>query len=157
MAARANGFKYSGHGAGNDPAWRVVIPLRPSRVAGAWVAAVAALGLLALFASAVPAPAKGGAGVLLAVIALAAVRRHALAVPHRVVRLATDLAGTLELERADGTRESGQVLAGSFVAPFLTLVRWRPAGARLARTLLVAPDSAPAADLRRLRVLLRWR
>jgi hypothetical protein len=42
------------------------------------------------------------------------------------------------------------------VAPWLTIVRWRPDGARRDGTVLLLPDMAEAEALRRLRVLLRW-
>ena len=50
----------------------------------------------------------------------------------------------------------GRLRQGSFVAPWLAIVRWRPAGAWFDRTLLVAPGMLPAEDFRRLRVLLRF-
>jgi hypothetical protein len=50
----------------------------------------------------------------------------------------------------------GEVVQGSFVAPWLTVVRWRPLGARLTRTLLVLPDMLDAERFRALRVALRW-
>lgn len=56
--------------------------------------------------------------------------------------------------RVDG--EAGQVRDGSFVAPWLVVVRWRPEGAWRDRSLLVAPDMLAADEFRRLRVLLRW-
>ena len=51
---------------------------------------------------------------------------------------------------------AGRLQDGSFVAPWLAIVRWRPAGAWLDRTLLIAPGMLPADDFRRLRVLLRF-
>jgi hypothetical protein len=50
----------------------------------------------------------------------------------------------------------GVLRGGSFVAPWLVVVRWRPAGAWMDRNLLVAPDMLGGDDFRRLRVLLRW-
>lgn len=50
----------------------------------------------------------------------------------------------------------GRIVAGSFVAPWLTIVRWRPRGARFARTLPVLPDAVDAEAFRALRVVLRW-
>jgi hypothetical protein len=102
-------------------------------------------------------PVRAGLFAWLGLAALLALRRHALATPRRVVRLSVDLAGRVEVERADGSRAAGRLQPGSFVAPFLTIVRWRPEGARLSRALLLAPDAVPAAGFRRLRVLLRWR
>lgn len=51
----------------------------------------------------------------------------------------------------------GRLRDGCFVAPWLTLVRWRPDGARFDRTVAVLPDMLPADDFRRLRVLLLHR
>ena len=50
----------------------------------------------------------------------------------------------------------GRIVDGSFVAPWLTIVHWRPIGARLARTLVVMPDAIDADAFRALRVILRW-
>ena len=55
-----------------------------------------------------------------------------------------------------GGRE-GALREGSFVAPWLTVVRWRPHGAWLDRSLLVVPGMLGADDFRRLRVLLKCR
>lgn len=61
----------------------------------------------------------------------------------------------------DGVAEvdgvAGALRHPCFVAPWLTVVRWRPAGARFDRTALVVPGMLPAEDFRRLRVLLAWR
>ena len=67
-------------------------------------------------------------------------------------RLYVDAGGRIE---ADGV--SGELADGSFVAPWLTVIRWRPPRAWWERTLVVAPDMLPAEDFRRLRVVLRWR
>jgi hypothetical protein len=50
----------------------------------------------------------------------------------------------------------GEVRPGSFVMPWLTIVRWRPDGALRDRTLLLTPGMAPAAQMRKIRVILRW-
>jgi hypothetical protein len=51
---------------------------------------------------------------------------------------------------------AGEIANGSFVAPWLTIVHWRPASARFARTLVVVPDMLEAGPFRALRVILRW-
>ena len=56
----------------------------------------------------------------------------------------------------EGGWRTGQVRDGSFVMPWLTIIRWRPEGKRLDRTLLLLPDMANAQDLRKIRVFLRW-
>ena len=66
-------------------------------------------------------------------------------------RLEVDASGMVSL---DGL--AGLLRDGAFVAPWLTIVRWRPHGAWWDRTLLVTPDRLSAEDFRRLRVLLRW-
>ena len=63
-----------------------------------------------------------------------------------------------EIEVLTGTLglRSGELREGSFVAPWLTIIRWRPHGARFDRTILLLPDMLPADDFRRMRVMLRW-
>jgi hypothetical protein len=50
----------------------------------------------------------------------------------------------------------GRIVAGSFVAPWLTIVRWKPQGAPFTHTLPVLPDAIDAQAFRALRVILRW-
>lgn len=66
-------------------------------------------------------------------------------------RLVVDRSGSIRLGGVEG-----RLREGSFVAPWLVSVRWRPEGRRRDRTLLVAPDMLDAEDFRRLRVLLKW-
>ena len=59
----------------------------------------------------------------------------------------------------DGTSIDAEILGDSYVGAWLTCVVWRAEGApwwRPARTLLFLPDTLPAEDFRRLRVLLRY-
>ncbi len=158
MGARGQGFKYSGAPMAADPAWRVVVALGPSRLAAAWIALVA----LATAAAALLADLPGQAGLaLVAAVAVAAVRsmrREALRRgPGAVRRLAVGLDGAVAVDFVDGRAASGTLAPGAFVAPRLVVVRWRPAGARLSRTLAVPADAAEAGAHRRLRILLRWR
>jgi toxin CptA len=76
---------------------------------------------------------------------------HAAHAVLRVRRLAVDHGGAVSV---DGM--AGSLQAGSFVAPWLTIVRWRPAGARVDRTVLVLPDMLDPSEYRHLRVILRW-
>jgi hypothetical protein len=64
--------------------------------------------------------------------------------------------GRIAVTRRDGREEQGHLLADSYVGYRLTTLVWRPAGARLARTLLLLSDTFPADDYRRLRVMLRY-
>ena len=109
--------------------------------------AVAALATLALaFALPLAAELRALAAAWTGVAAL-----HAL---HRLgggVRLALDRSGAIRVGEI-----AGRVRDGSFVAPWLVVVRWQPQGRWKNRSLLVAPDMLGAEDFRRLRVLLRW-
>jgi hypothetical protein len=149
-------FKYSGGEPADDPAWRVVISPRRSRRAQGWVITVAAAALAATLAADVAGPAKLAVAVALGTAALRAVRRHA-GRADAVHRLAVDLAGRVEVEQADGRLARGRLAQGSFVAPWLTVVRWVPEGARFARVVTIVPDAVDAGAFRRLRILLRWR
>lgn len=69
------------------------------------------------------------------------------------LRLTAD--GQLQCLDEQGEWGDVEVAGDSFVSPVLMVLRYRtPAGRVRALTLL--PDSAPADDLRRLRVSLRW-
>ena len=95
--------------------------------------------------------------------------RAAVAVDTRFVHFAllagppTDAeSGVLGKILTYGTPGTGQpkgelrVVPGSFVAPWLVVLYWKPDGARLTRAIVLLPDMAGEQDLRRLRVLLRW-
>jgi hypothetical protein len=59
------------------------------------------------------------------------------------------------VDHAGHTRR-GVVRPGSFVLPWLTLVRWRPAGAWIDHAVLLLPAMAAAEELRKIRVILRF-
>ena len=65
------------------------------------------------------------------------------------------LGGDIQVQDDRGRWTEGRVRDGSFVLPWLTIVRWRPAGARFDRTLALLPGMARAEDLRNIRVILR--
>ena len=158
MASVRDRFKYSGEASGNDPAWRVVIDLGPSRRAVAWAWAVAAAALAAALAAPLSWPAKALLATALAVAMVRALRRHgARESPGAIRRLVVDLAGRVEAGRAGGDTVTGRLAADAFVVPGLTVLRWVPDGARLSRAIVVFPDAVDATAYRRLRILLRWR
>jgi toxin CptA len=125
---------------------RVEATLAPSPLARAFVGLAAAATLTLAWALPVAAELR-----MLAVAWVAIVSLHALGRLRRPRALALDRAGAMCV---DGV--SGRVRDGSFVAPWLTVLRWRPDGARLDRALLVAPDTLAAEEFRRLRVLLKF-
>jgi hypothetical protein len=117
---------------------------RSRRARAAIAAAVVATSMLACATPLAPET-RALAACAIAWSALRALRAFA-----RPVSLRVDGEGAIVV---DGV--AGNVVAGSFVAPWLTALRWRPAGAWRDRGLLVLPDMLGADDFRRLRVLLR--
>lgn len=107
--------------------------------AGAGMATIGLLGLLPLRLDLAIALAT-----LVACLALDAMRR--VLARHRLL---LDLSSIV----VDGV--AGTLRPGSFVAPWLTIVRWRPAAARFDRTLLVSPDRFAPAAFRHLRVIVK--
>jgi toxin CptA len=131
-----------------------VAPSRPVAAALA-IACAATLSVMAFTPMGSFTRAGLAAGVVLAfvdAIRVVALRRTARGV--RAFRV--DRAGTIRVRDAAGREREGVLRDGSFVAPWLTLVRWRPAGARFDRTFLLVPGMLGREDFRRLRVLLRW-
>ncbi|HSQ03436.1 MAG TPA: protein YgfX [Burkholderiales bacterium] len=57
--------------------------------------------------------------------------------------------------RLHGWQEA-QLLGSTFVSPVLTILNVKVAGERLARHVVILPDSLPCEDFLQLRVLLRW-
>ena len=117
--------------------------------------AAATLGVLGF--SPGPAPARVLAGAAVTCLALAAARRltprwGGVAPRALVVRAS----GEVVLQARDGEWLRGELRDGSFVAPWLTIVRWRPEGRRRDRTILVLPGMSDAETLRKIRVILRW-
>ena len=135
----------------------LAIRLAPSHIA-ARIVAVVALSTIALIAL---TPGAAALRILAATwIACAALEAlHALALRRgaRAVRsMVLQRSGAIEVETSGGRSLYGEVRDGSFVAPWLTIIHWRPEGTRFDRTLVVLPDMLAPDDFRRLRVLLRW-
>ena len=128
------------------------IRLRASRVAAAWVAVAACATFAVLAAAPHPPLPHALAAIWIAASALQAYRTVALLRGVRAFELNAD---EIEVEDGLGVRCEGEIRDGSFVAPWLTIVRWRPRGAAFDRTILVLPDMLPAPLFRELRVLLR--
>jgi hypothetical protein len=155
--AGGDASKYSGGPPPNDPAWRVVIAVGHSRQALAWVVTVAASSVAAILAADLPAFVQATLAALLASAAVQAARRHAWRTAAGAIRgFTVGLPGRIVVEPARGPPAEGRVVDGSFVAPWLVVVRWRPDGARWTRSIFLLPDMAGEQELRRLRVLLRW-
>ena len=134
----------------------IIVRLGASRVAAS--AIIVFGGATLALAALTPIPPWARACLVLAVggAMLRHYRFHVLRSNPRSVRgfrLARD--GSLEVEEAAG-RTHGTLRAGGFAAPFLTIVCWRPEGARFDRRIVIVPDMLPAETFRVLRLLLRW-
>ena len=112
----------------------------------------AACGGTLLLVALAPFAAPLAAAISVATLGLAAHARRKV----RALRgLRLDAQGALTLAFAHGSTVEAHVRPGSFVAPWLVVIRWRAAGQRFDRASLVLPGMAPGGSLRRLRVLLR--
>ena len=96
------------------------------------------------------------AATWVACAAIEAVHSRALLRGRRAIRAFRVRGNSIEVQDGLGRWREGAIRAGSFVAPWLTIVRWRPRGARVDRTIPILPGMACEEDLRRLRVVLRW-
>jgi len=74
-----------------------------------------------------------------------------------VVRLTLKEGALCELSLRGGETLTGTIDASTFVAPLLIVINVRPDGRGKRRAAILMPDSAPAQDLRRVRVWLRHR
>jgi hypothetical protein len=119
---------------------------------GAALLALAA-GATCVLVAALPFGLPLKASLALLVLALGG-RAHRSMGRIRAVRL--DASHGIEVEFSSGARGTGTVRDGSFVAPWLTTLRWRPDGAWFDRTVLVLPDMLGKDEFRVLRVRLRW-
>jgi toxin CptA len=124
----------------------VAFTLEPSPRLAAFVVLAAAATASLLAAMALAQWASGAAAAWCVVVSAHALARHAL-------RRRVHVLGGRSIE-VDGV--AGEIVAGSFVAPWLTIVRWRPAASRLVRTVVVLPDMLDAQSFRAVRVALRW-
>ena len=122
-----------------------------SGVARAFLAC-AVVATLAIVA-ATPFPAEAHALALAWVAFLALHARRALG---HATGLRLDCSRAIAVRGPRGAWRVGLVRDACFVAPWLTIVRWRPEGAWLDRTLVILPDMAPPEAMRKIRVILKW-
>jgi hypothetical protein len=63
---------------------------------------------------------------------------------------------SIDVGQGDGCWRLGSVSSGSFVARWLTIIRWRPAGGTIDKSIVILSDMLPREEFRALRVRLRW-
>ena len=86
------------------------------------------------------------------------IRRDALQLSgHAVTELLLENGARCELTLRNGETLAGNIEGSTFVTPLLIVINVSPQGRGKRRVAVLMPDSAPAADLRRVRVWLRHR
>ena len=76
--------------------------------------------------------------------------------PRSVVGIRLLEGDRIDVQTSDGEWHEARLLGTTYVTPLLTVLNLRLVGRRFARHVVIAPDSADAAELRRMRVRLRW-
>ena len=133
------------------------VDLKPSRVLTLALIAAHAGAAAALFPLELPAAAKAGLAVLIAVSLVRALYRHAwLRNGESVVAIQLAEHGDATVETRCGERHAAQVLDTTYVSARLCVVNLRLAQRFFARHALIVPDNVDAEAFRRLRVWLRW-
>ncbi|MBI2311386.1 MAG: hypothetical protein HYU77_02655 [Betaproteobacteria bacterium] len=85
------------------------------------------------------------------------VMRHGrLSLPGSVVGLEMNQDGTWFLHERGGRKRMAVLLDECHASPHLAVIRFRPAGRRLARSIVILPDAVDPEAFRRLRIWLRW-
>lgn len=133
----------------------VAFGIHASHAAGAWIACAALATMVLVALTPGPLPARILAMTCVACAALEAIHSRALLRGTRAARHVRIAAGIVEVEDGNGRTRTGTLRPGSFVAPWLTIVRWRPDGAWRDRTVPVLPGMLDGETFRRLRVVLR--
>jgi hypothetical protein len=136
---------------------RLELEPRPSRIAGAFIAAsfVATIGIVVLLR--IPWWAKASAVVAIAGVSARELWRCAGRGVPALVFVGDNR--RLTVSDRNGRVSDGDIVDASYVGATITTIVWRADHApwwRPARTILILPDMLPADDFRRLRVLLRY-
>jgi toxin CptA len=126
------------------------IEIKPSRLLGLLLAGMLLLALAAVTLAVLPGSVQLVLGVVVAGLGGWGWRRAS-----RTARLRITADGGLQGLDAAAEWRDAEVLGDSFVSTGLIVLRYRIDG-QSGRSLTLLPDSAPADDLRRLRVSLRW-
>jgi toxin CptA len=135
----------------------LTVTLRRSRIATCWLASLAVLAAVLLAIMPAPAWLDVGGALVVAAWAVHRIRLHGTRrSPRSIVELSLSEDRWIAMRDGAGEVSAGVVLDSSHVHPWFTSIVWRPAGARFARSLPIAPDMLDADDFRRLRVLLRY-
>ena len=130
--------------------------LQPSRYLATMLIAAHGATLAALFSLNFPIWAKTALAILVLLNLGYHLRREAwLSAPSACVALMLE-GDRVVLTTRGGEQLTGQILRDSLVTPYLTVLNVLPQGARMARSVIVLPDSLDTESFRQLRVWLKW-
>jgi toxin CptA len=134
------------------------IGLRPSRLmAGILILAHGAAMAIVMLA-AIPLWAKIIAtGVLLVQLPIIVRRRALLLAPDAAVAIEAGPDNAIAVQTLAGAYEECEVLGGTYVMPYLTILSLRRLGSGASMRIALLPDSLQTEDFRQLRVWLRWK
>lgn len=133
------------------------VPLRPSRLLAYALIAAHGASVCVLIPLDVAIGLKLG-GVVMIALGLAhslwriVLLRHARA----LIAIQLDEGDRLNVQTRDGQWHEARILGTTYVRPAVIVLNLSVPGCRLARHVVIAPDSAHPAALRRMRVWLRW-
>jgi toxin CptA len=131
-------------------------PFRPSRYLAALLIIAHSTTLAALILLPLPLWTIASLAMLILFSMAYHVWRDAwLAAPSSAVALKLEDEHAVLTTRAGGQVE-GTLLADSFVTPWLTVLNVLPQDARIARSIVILPDTLDAESFRQLRVWLKW-
>lgn len=131
------------------------VEILPSRFLALILFAAHGLALLAVF-TALPAWAAAACVLPLgASLAYYLLRDAGLRLGASCIGLASEGEG-MTIQLRNGVRLPCVVLKDSVVTPLLTVLRLRPEGLRMARSVVILPDSMDTESFRALRVWLKW-
>jgi toxin CptA len=133
------------------------VPIRASRILAAILISMHATALIAVSVLPVLLWIRVTGDVLLLVSAALMVRRYAFVKgPQACSRLRISQDGNCKLELAADRVATGRLQSGWLASPLLVVAQVRCSGERLARKIVLLPDSSDADTLRRLRIFLRF-
>jgi len=133
------------------------IPIGTSRILAAILITMHAAAIVAISVLPVPLWLRVAANVMLLASAVLMVRRYALLKgPQACSKLRISKEGDCRLELTTDRAARGRLQSGWLASPLLVVARVRCNGERLARKIVLLPDSTDADTLRRLRIFLRF-
>jgi hypothetical protein len=134
----------------------VQIAIGPSRIACVGIVAMA-VGTFAIMLT-LPIIPLAHVGCFIALAAWAGTRIWIVALrrgPRAVREIRLDADRSLVVVHASRATSRGYLREASHVGSDVTTLVWRPTGRRRSRSILILPDTLPADDFRRLRLLMR--